>query len=349
MLNPTCIDQWFPVQQQRNYIAQLLGRVGLTRRRAEYFVRLWAYLWVKQQQELGERVELPIDRLLLPEGFIPCTHREAAALFYGMKDRGSDRAAGLMLDKLAALGLIKKQFDGNTICIQVRSLPELRDPAPVAAVQLQLDQFNPRTDAIPVATFLAQNYNWRYKTAAAVPHKIARILRSWSEQYPLGLRVLRRSDNGNPIGFYALYPTASASEENFFLSPRKSFHLSSAADEIDPIQMAAVGDRDCTTVFVRSWMIDQPYMQPSHLCEFLQDAQETLVRMQTDFPNLCDLQTLIIHPSYERLAVSLGFQKTGQDPQLFIYWMYLALDRFLALDMEKIIAELAFEQLTAEF
>jgi hypothetical protein len=53
--------------------------------------------------------------------------------------------------------------------------------------------------------------------------------------------------------------------------------------------------------------------------------------MQHDFPNLCDLHTLIIHPSYEEMAAALGFQKTIQDNKLSIYWMYLAVDRFLAL------------------
>ena len=56
---------------------------------------------------------------------------------------------------------------------------------------------------------------------------------------------------------------------------------------------------------------------------------------QQDFPNLCDLHTLIIHPSFEAMAATLGFQKMGlpthRDPQL--YWMYQALDRYLALDI----------------
>jgi hypothetical protein len=56
--------------------------------------------------------------------------------------------------------------------------------------------------------------------------------------------------------------------------------------------------------------------------------------MLEDFPNLCDLYTLIIHPSYEDLASTLGFQKTGSNTQLSVYWMYLALDRFLDLDIE---------------
>ncbi len=35
------------------------------------------------------------------------------------------------------------------------------------------------------------------------------VLRQWaSSQYPSGMRVLRRADNLNPVGFYLMYPTA---------------------------------------------------------------------------------------------------------------------------------------------
>jgi hypothetical protein len=64
---------------------------------------------------------------------------------------------------------------------------------------------------------------------------------------------------------------------------------------------------------------------------FLQDVQQTLQKMQQDFPQLCDLHTLVIHPSYEAMADRLGFQKTIQDAKLSVYWMYMALDRFLDL------------------
>jgi hypothetical protein len=41
----------------------------------------------------------------------------------------------------------------------------------------------------------------------------------------------------------------------------------------------------------------------------------------------------IIHPSYEQQASALGFQLMSRDRQLSLYWMYLPLDRFLALDI----------------
>lgn len=93
----------------------------------------------------------------------------------------------------------------------------------------------------------------------------------------------------------------------------------------------------CVAVFIRSWMIDPLYLEQCRVL-FLRDVQTTLRRMQQDFPNLCDLHMLIVHPSYEALALDLGFQQMGQhtsrDTQL--YWMYQALDRYLALEIADI-------------
>jgi hypothetical protein len=343
-MNPESIDQWFPVEQQRKYVSQLQGRVNVTRRRAEYFVKLWAYLLLKQQQQLGKRLQRPLTELDLPEGFVPCTHREAHELFYSQQERGSDRAAGMMIDKLVALGLIEKDFDGNTTCIRIRSLGTTNNESAQVEKSIKLvpDDFNPRSDTIPVASFLARNYNWMNKKTTALPHRIARILRTWAQQYSTGMRVLRRSDTQEPVGFYVLYPVASESEENFFLPPRNSLHLSSAS-ETDPMKMALLGDRHCTSIFIRSWQIDLRYKQLINLCEFLKDAKQTLTRMQADFPNLCDMYTLPLHPADEQLASALGFHKTSQDSQLSLYWMYISIDKFLALDVEQAVSVLKLD------
>ncbi|PMB54249.1 hypothetical protein CEN39_00075 [Fischerella thermalis CCMEE 5201] len=335
-MNPASVDEWFPIEQQRKYVSQVKGRVGITRRRAECFVKLWAYLFLKQQQELGKQLQLPLTELSLPDGFVTCTHREAHELFYSQQERGSDRAAGMMIDKLVALGLIEKEFDGNTTCIRIKYLlPNLDNSENTQKlIDFVPDNFNPRTDAIPVASFLAHNYNWMNKKTTAVPQRIARILRSWAAQYPTCMRVLRRCDTQDPVGFYVVYPTAKESEEKFFLPPSKSLHLS-AATETDPIKMATPGDKDCTSVFVRSFQLDLSHQQHHLLCQLLKDVQKTLMRMQADFPNLCDMYTLAIHPTSENLATAVGFRKTSPDPQLSLYWMYLALDKYLALDIEQ--------------
>lgn len=346
-MNPD-IDELFPLQQQRNYVSMLTERVGLTRRRAECFVKLWIYLLLKQHKELETPLEKPLTQLQIPEGFVPCTHREAAELFYARMERGSDRSAGMMLDKLLALGLIEKKFDGNC-SYQIRFQPNLTPSSPpIQEVELILDDFNPRTDAVTVASFLARNYNWMNNTTTNVPHKIKNILRQWATQYPLGMRVLRRCDTSHPVGFSALYPIAPESEENFSLPPSKSLHLSSAS-EIDPLKMAIPGKDDCTCVIARSWIIDTPYKNWHNVRRFLEDLQQTLTRMQADFPNLCDFYTIAIHPSYEQLAKPLGFQKMGADPKRPLYWLYVAVDQFLALDIEEVISKLEFSSPTPEF
>jgi hypothetical protein len=342
-MNPESIDKWFPIEQQRNYVSMLKGRVGITRCRAEYFVRLWAYLFIKQQHQLEKPLQSPVTELYLPEGFVPCTHQEAAKLFYARKNRGSDRAAGMMIDKLQALGLIEKQFDGNTISIRIRScVLYINSLESEQRIKLVADGFNPCTDTFPVASFLAQNYNWMNRRATAVPHRIANILRHWAEKYPKGMRVLRRYDTLHPVGFYAVYPTAPESVENYFLPPSKSLHLS-ATTEIDPFTMAMPGDLNCTSVFIRSWQIMSAYKQLTHVCTFLKDLQETLVLIQADFPKLCDIHTLSIHASSEAIASAVGFQKTSQDPLLPVCWLYMPIEKFLAVNIQEAIASLTFD------
>ncbi|MEL7352549.1 MAG: hypothetical protein AAF171_07130 [Cyanobacteria bacterium P01_A01_bin.116] len=348
------LNRWFPQKQQQQIAQQLSQRVGLTRTRADYFVRLWVYLLFKQQQEqqqeqpkkqqkaqtISDLALPPLEALTPLSSAVSCSHSEAARLFYDGKDQGSDRAAGMMLDKLAALGLITKHFDGNTTRIDIALNPDTLYQSPETAIAastaLQLDDFDPRCDAVPVANLLAINYGWMNRTLEIVPHRITRLLRRWAGQYTTGMRVLRRTDNLNPVGFYLMYPTDAASEVAFSSSPNKGLHLASL-NPIDPFTMATPGDLDCTAVFIRSWMIDPLYLELYRVL-FLQDVQLTLTKMQQDFPNLCDLHTLIIHPSYEALAQALGFQKMGlqtnRDTQL--YWMYQALDRYLALDISAI-------------
>lgn len=343
-MNPASIDQWFPVEQQRKYVSQLKGRVGITRRRAEYFVKLWAFLLLKQQQELGKLLQQPLTELDLPFGFVPCSHREAYELFYGQADRGSDRAAGMMIDKLVALGLIEKYFDGNTTCIRICSPLSNLDGSTQGgeSIQLILDAFNPRTDTIPVASFWSRNYNWMNKKNTDVCHKVAQTLRSWASLYPTGMRVLRRCDTQHPVGFYVFYPVARESEKAFFLPPRKSLHATSE-NETDPIQIALSGDRNCTSVFIRGWQIDSPHNLPINVCQFLEDGKKTLIQMQADFPNLCDIYTLPIHPAQEQLASAVEFQKMSQDPQLSFYWMYMPVEKYLARDMELAVSLLKFD------
>ena len=189
-----------------------------------------------------------------------------------------------------------------------------------------------------IGNLLASNYNWLNRNTNTVPYRIANILRDWASQYATGMRVLRRCDNQNPVGFYILYPTRRESEIKFFASPSQGLHLSQVT-EVDPFEMALPGDERCRAVFVRSWMIDSPYQKQAQVL-FLEDAQQTLEKMKQDWTNLWDMHTLIIHPSYAELGRALGFQKTSSDPKLPLYWMYQAVDRFLTIDMQQAVMQL---------
>jgi len=342
IMTPEYLEKWFPIEQQRNYVSMLVKRNGLTRRRAEYFVRLWAYLLLKQLQESGQRLRQPLTKLELPDGWVACTHREAAELFYAQKERGGDRAAGMMIDQLAALGLIEKHFDGNTTCIKILPWPEFLESPQAAEVQLFIDEFNPKTDAVPVANLIDRHYVQTFKDATATPHEIPQILRSWAQKYAKGMRVLRRSDNLHPVGIYILYPTAKESEANFFLPPGKTrFFTSDLQSQL--FKMAVPGDLDCSCVLIRVWIIDAPYMKHGTICELVEDAQKTLIRLQEDFPNLCDLYAVVINPITGELARTLGFQKTYQDAQRPIYRIYMPVDRFLALNVLQVLSGLKSE------
>lgn len=340
-MNPSSIDEWFPCEQQRKYISLLRGQTNLTRRRAECFVKLWAYLLVKQCNELGNNLELPLTKLLTPQGFIPCTHKEAHELFYSAQERGSERAAGMMMDKLATIGLIEKEFDGNTTCVRVISpLTNLdKSTQTTQLVEVFADVFEPRIDTIPVSSYLRHHFNFANNTA--VSHRIARILRNWAKQSSTPMRVLRRCDNNYPVGFYVLYPVAKESEENYFISPRHSLYFSVNSDS-DPIKMAMPGDINCTCIHIRGWYIEPDYLNFTNIYKFLEDGKQNLIKMQADFSQLCDMYTIPLQPMYEQLATALGFHKIDRNPHSSISWMYIAVDNYLKLELTQALSVLKF-------
>jgi len=347
-LRPENLENFFSKEQQHLYAAALMQRGGITRRRAEYFVRLWAYLQLKQQAESGSPISI-LTQLSPLEKAVACTHREAAELFYTHKERGSDRAAGMMIDRFVSLGLLEKWFDGQSLCLQIRNMPELQiaPPQVTAPIALIVDAFNPRTDAVPTANLIARSYaeliqsNRSLKDPLAASHKIVRVLRSWAQQYPQGMRVLRRQDNRNPVAISVLYPVATKSESLFFQPFNKGVYLT-ADVEVDPFQAAAPGDPHCSAIYVRAWTIDIPYLSREAIALMLEDSQQTLRAMRQDFPNICDMYSAFIHPAYEELKLKLGFQEVSHDKQRSYAWVYLAIDHFLELDMPQIAKQLNF-------
>ena len=110
---PETLEQWLPRTQQQHYVEILLRRIGMTRRRADCFVRLSLYLFLKDCQARKAVPRVPLTELSFPQGWVECSCLEAADVFYSDRDRGGDRSAGMMLNKLVDLGLIQKQFDGS--------------------------------------------------------------------------------------------------------------------------------------------------------------------------------------------------------------------------------------------
>jgi hypothetical protein len=338
LITPPMLNQAFPDTQQKHYIDMLLKRGGLTRRRAECFTRLWSYLLLKQLGEISDQLPT-ITTLYPPTGFISCTHREAAELFYPDAEKGSDRAAGLMIDKLAALGLLDKKFDGQTLCIQIRNQPELLDIEDAGPIALYADDFNPVNDTVATAQLMTRTFYELVRDPATTSLKIAKSLRQWSSVYPKCIRVLRRSDTQNPAGVLIMYPITAKSERLFFDSPSKSFYLTTER-ETDPFEMALPGDPTCTCIYTRAWIIDQPFLSALTMEQLIVTTQQTFIEMRQDYPALSDIYSLVIHPSYEQLRTVMGFERIVQDSQRAYTWIYLAIDRYLALDPAKTVQAL---------
>lgn len=333
------VNEWFPSARQKPYIDNITGQFGLTRRQATCFVRLWGLAALQHSHQL------PIEKLDRSVETFVCSHRDAADLFYCDRARGSDRAAGMMIDQLVDKYLVKREpFDGGPTRLSLQ-IPEsflLKSVEP-QSMELYSDAFNVRQDASQVAAFLENVYSWVNQRSETTSFQIIKVLRRWAAQYPDGLRVLRTISEDEPVGFAAFFPTHPNSEENFHRPPSLSLHLSTL-DGDDPIAIAHPGDEACYAVFVRSWQIKRPFWTYATACQFLQDSQETLKQMQVAFPNLCDLYTITIHPNLERLAFALGFKPMKADPGSSLRWIHMPLDRFLELDIDETLVEFDFSQ-----
>ncbi|MEM1310545.1 MAG: hypothetical protein AAGF98_13810 [Cyanobacteria bacterium P01_H01_bin.153] len=336
--SPFAVNEWFVPPHQRVYVDAIAGQCGLTRRQAACFVRLWGYATVQSAS-----AQIPLQTLHPAVGKFECSHREAAELFYCDQARGSERSAGMMVDQLVARHLVRREpFDGGptrlSLQIPASFLPKAQA---VPDILCYADAFDVRRDAARVAGFLEAAYGWVSDRSETTSFKIIKVLRRFAQQYPAGLRVLRAAANDDPVGFAALYPTHPDSEENFHLPPSSSMHLSTLNGH-DPIQVASPGDPDCYAVFVRSWQLQPLSWNYAAVCQFLQDSQATLRQMQQDFPNLCDLYGIAIHPATEALALAVGFKPMKADPRTALRWLHTPLDHFLNLDIDEALVEFDF-------
>ncbi|MGB3615354.1 MAG: hypothetical protein WBA10_16290, partial [Elainellaceae cyanobacterium] len=231
-------------------------------------------------------------------------------------------------------------FDGSCTRLSLQ-VPDSFLPAPSSlATKFHAEAFDARCDAPLVASMLEESYSWMGRKAEATSFKMTKVLRQWASQYPEGLRVLRTSDQ-EPVGLSVFFPVHASCEEQFHLPPSDSLHLSTMNHE-DPIRVATPGDPDCCAVFVRGWQIKSCYWSYGPACQLLQDSQVILAQMQQTFPNLCDIYTMTIHPTLEAFALTLGFKAMKADPNSALRWLYMPLDRFLALDVDETLVEFDF-------
>ncbi|MEL7507914.1 MAG: hypothetical protein AAFX51_04900 [Cyanobacteria bacterium J06636_28] len=335
-LTPHAVEEWFPLDIQTKYIEHIVRQPGLkiTLRQATYFVRLWGYGYLIQHG-----VEhAPITTLTRNISSFYCSHSDAADLFY-TQTQGTPRAAGQMLDKLAAKKLLRRgEADGVATRLSLKIPQSFELPDIPEDDTFYTDAFDPRNDALLVASFLEKLYSYDTERPEAMLHNIKKGLRQWARLYPEGLRVLRRASTQEPVGFAAFFPPHPDSEEKFDLPPSRSLHLSRLdVREEDPIKVAEKGDPDCYTVFVRSWQIQPAVWTYENACELVKDSQTTLRKIRDDFPNMSDIYTMAIHPLSEDFALTLGFRTMKGDPDSSLSWLSMPLDRFLALDYEDVL------------
>lgn len=67
------LEHWFPATQKQALLTQLKQVVGLTRVRAEYFLRLWIYLLVKAKLTQQPQLRPPLTELQTQFGAVICT------------------------------------------------------------------------------------------------------------------------------------------------------------------------------------------------------------------------------------------------------------------------------------
>ena len=68
-----------------------------------------------------------------------------------------------------------------------------------------------------------------------------------------------------------------------------------------------------------------------------------LQQMHQDYPELCDVYSIVLHPHHEDLAVRLGFDITRSDPKMSQSWAHITLDRFFELNPKALLRDFDFD------
>lgn len=353
---PHEVDVWFPPQYRKPYVEYLMGlllenRPVFTPSQAEYFVRLWGYGYLRQE----ERTKIPIEFLSPKIRPFRCSQREAADLFYG-KDEKEGRAAGSMLKALCRTPFVSRQsYQGakNRSLITLDALDKLVLPNHRESKEnhqknkIYAAQFDPKNDRNDVVPFIDSLYSSDPHFPKSVEKNIRGGLKDWSKRYPEGMRVIRYVDeeSGKPeetIGLVAAFPVHEESDDIFYQSPRSSFYLGTFTKGMeDPIKYAAKGD-DCESVCIRCWQLNPKRWTRTNALLLFNETQNILRDMQREYPGLETVYSIPIHETLEKFARSIGFQlKETRNPQ-DLYWLHIALERFLAIDGEQVLTNFDF-------
>ncbi len=333
-IKPADILEWFPPKYQQPYAKHLIGKSGLTPAQAQHFVRLWGYGYLLQH---GPEYA-PITTLNRRISSFFCSQSEAAALFYA-EGQGAPRSAGLMINKFVDKQLVRKErFSGNKTRISLFIPENFELPDSTQSENIYADAFNPRNDIPHMARLLEGLFSFDDKRPKSMTNNLKRGLRQWGRRYPDGIRVLRLAPNNNPIAFAAIFPIHQDSEIIFDLPPSESLYLSRLhLKSKDPIQFAPPGDLDCHTAYIRSWEIDTDFWNHETAVLMAQDTQTTLQQIHKDYPELSEIYSIAIHPRLEAFATALGFEVMNPDPNTSLCWLYISLDSFLSLDVNKVL------------
>lgn len=334
-INPANVLEWFPTRYRQRYARHLIGKSGLTPTQARHFVRLWAYGYLLQH---GPEYA-PITTLSPRISSFFCSQSEAAALFYA-ESQGAPRSAGLMINKFVEKQLVRRErFSGNKTRISLRIPDNFELPASDHASHIYADAFDPRQDIPHIARLLQGLFSFDDKRPQFMLNNLRRGLRQWHERYPAGLRVLRLAPKNNAIAFSAIFPIHQESEIIFDLPPSQSLHLSRLhLNAEDPIQFAPPDDPQCHIAYIRSWEIHTDFWNYKNVALMTQDTQNTLRQIQENYPELSEVYSIAIHPRLAALATALGFENMTPDPDTSLYWLYISLDSFLALDADELLA-----------
>lgn len=358
---PHEVDVWFPPHYRQPYVEYLIGisvdttLPAFTPSRADYFVRLWGYGQIQQDPKAA-----PIEFLNSDIRPFRCSHREAADLFYG-KDQKEERSAGNMLNEFRRMRFARrKSFQGakNRSIVTLDNLERLVLPNHKESEEhhqknkIYVDQFNSRNDRGDVAPFIEDLYalDPNLSKSDDVQRSIEGGLKAWSKRYPHGMRVMRQKnkETGKPeetIGLVAVFPVhVEESEDVFYKSPRSSFYLGTFIKGMeDPIKYAKKGD-SCESACIRCWQLRRDQWTFENALMLFTETQNILRKMYQEHSDLENVYSIPIHETLKEFALSIGFKlKRTKNPQ-DLYWLHIALDRFLEIDGKKALNNFNFEK-----